>query len=92
MFGMKKIQCLVEYDLCKSNKIFFSFRYKDGKRIQVTDKTTIHHGKKGGSLLMVHTCDFSDMGLYKVEAHNMAGRCSGSAKLTVFGLYPILNL
>ncbi|XP_052093757.1 muscle M-line assembly protein unc-89-like isoform X2 [Mytilus californianus] len=58
--------------------------YKDGKRIQVTEKTTIHNGQKGGSLLMIHTCDFSDQGLYKVEAHNMAGRCSGSAKLSVF--------
>ena len=34
---------------------------------------------------MIHTCNFSDQGLYKVEAHNMAGRCSGSAKLSVFG-------
>ncbi|XP_071142192.1 muscle M-line assembly protein unc-89-like isoform X2 [Mytilus edulis] len=58
--------------------------FKDGKRIQVTQKTTIHNGQKGGSLLMIHTCNFSDQGLYKVEAHNMAGRCSGSAKLSVF--------
>jgi hypothetical protein len=51
----------------------------------MTEKITIHHGKKGGSILMIHSCDFSDMGLYKVEAHNYAGRCYGSAKLIVFG-------
>ena len=64
----------------------FTFpRFKDGKRVQMTDKTTIHTGKKGTSILMIHLCTFSDMGLYKVEAHNMYGRCSGSAKLNVFG-------
>jgi len=64
---------------------FYLFRFKDGNRIQMTEKITIHNGKKGGSILMIHSCDFSDMGLYKVEAHNYAGRCYGSAKLIVFG-------
>ncbi|XP_021370306.1 myosin light chain kinase, smooth muscle-like [Mizuhopecten yessoensis] len=59
--------------------------YKDGRRVHQTNKATMHFGEKGLVILKIHECQHSDIGLYKCQAHSMAGRCQSSAKLIVFG-------